>query len=155
VLSMRALAFIIGRILKTLIMASEYFLVMPRIDEVRLLRKRAKSFFVRALESLNSGDYDLAAFLSEQSVQLYLKSILLEKIGDYPRVHSILTLAFILKKLPDCKDLAEFLDKKKAEVRLLEDAYIASRYLLREYVKEEAEMLVNVASEVLKYGELC
>jgi HEPN domain-containing protein len=38
---------------------------------------------------------------------------------------------------------------------LLEDAYIASRYLLRKYVKEEAEMLVNVASEVLKYGELC
>jgi len=29
---------------------------------------------------------------------------------------------------------------------LLEDAYIALRYLLREYVKEEAEMLVNVAA---------
>ncbi|MGC8832340.1 MAG: HEPN domain-containing protein [Thermoproteota archaeon] len=50
------------------------------------MRKRAKSFFTRALESLNSGEYDLAAFLSEQAVQLHLKSILLEKIGDYPRV---------------------------------------------------------------------
>jgi len=99
--------------------------------------------------------HDLAAFLSEQSVPLYLKSILLEKIGDYPGVLSILTLVFILKKLPDCKNLAEFLEKKKVEIRLLEDAYIASRYLLRKYVKEEAEMLVNVASEVLKYGELC
>lgn len=128
---------------------------MPHIDEVRLLRKRAKSFFARALESLNSGDYDLAAFLSEQSAQLYLKSVLLEKIGDYPRVHSILTLASILKKIPDCKDLAEFLEERKVEVRLLEDAYIASRYLFREYVKEEAETLVNFAKEVLKYGELC
>lgn len=119
------------------------------------MRKRAKSFFTRALESLNSGDYDLAAFLSEQSAQLYLKSVLLEKTGDYPRVHSILTLVSILKKIPDCKDLAEFLEKKKVEIRLLEDAYMASRYLLKEYLKEEAETLVNFSKEVLKYGELC
>ncbi|MBO3802204.1 MAG: HEPN domain-containing protein [Thermoproteota archaeon] len=127
---------------------------MPHIDEVKLLRKRAKSFFVRALESLDSGEYDLAAFLSEQAVQLYLKSVLLEKIGDYPRVHSILTLASILKKT-SFKDLAEFLEEKKTEVRLLEDAYIASRYLLREYTKGEAEIIVNFAKEVLKHGELC
>lgn len=127
---------------------------MPHIYEVKLLRKRAKSFFTRALESFNSGEYDLAAFLSEQAVQLHLKSILLEKIGDYPRVHSILTLASILNRLPDCKELARFLEKSKTEIRLLEDAYIASRYLVREYTREEAEILVNVAKEVLKHGEL-
>jgi len=128
---------------------------MPRIDEVKLLRKRAKSFFSKALDSLNSGDYDLAAFLSEQAVQLYLKSVLLEKIGDYPRVHSILTILSILEKLPDCKDLVKLLEKKKMEVGLLEDAYIASRYLVREYTKEEAEILVSLAKEVLEHGELC
>ncbi|MBO3839931.1 MAG: HEPN domain-containing protein [Thermoproteota archaeon] len=52
---------------------------MPHIDEVRILQKRAKAFFTRALESLKSEEYDLAAFLSEQAVQLYLKSLLLEK----------------------------------------------------------------------------
>jgi len=128
---------------------------MPRVDEVKLLRKRAKSFFSKALDSLNSGDYDLAAFLSEQAVQLYLKSVLLEKIGDYPRVHSILTILSILEKLPDCKDLVKLLEKKKMEVGLLEDAYIASRYLVREYTKEEAEILVSLAKEVLEHGELC
>jgi HEPN domain-containing protein len=128
---------------------------VSRIDEVRLLRRRARSFLSRALESLNSGDYDLAAFLSEQSVQLHLKSIILEKIGDYPRVHSIRTLSSILKRLPDCKVLADLLEEKRDEVRSLEDAYIASRYLLREYEREEAEVFVNLAREVLRFGELC
>ena len=118
------------------------------------MRRRATSFLSRALDSLNSGDYDLAVFLAEQSVQLHLKSILLEKIGDYPRVHSILTLASILKRLPECKDLAELLERRRLEARSLEDAYIASRYLPREYAKEEAEALVNFAREVLRHGEL-
>ncbi len=61
----------------------------------------------------------------------------------------------ILEKLPDCKDLVKLLEKKKMEVGLLEDAYIASRYLVREYTKEEAEILVSLAKEVLEHGELC
>jgi len=51
-------------------------------DEVRILRRRAKAFPARALDSLNAGDYDLAVFLSEQAVQLHLKSILLEEVED-------------------------------------------------------------------------
>ncbi len=97
----------------------------------------------------------MAAFLSEQAVQLHLKSILLEKTGDYPRAHSILTLASILNRLLDCKDLARFLEENKTETRFLEDAYIASRYLVRDHTREEAEILVNIAKEVLKHGELC
>ncbi|MEM2172589.1 MAG: HEPN domain-containing protein [Thermoproteota archaeon] len=37
---------------------------------------------------------------------------------------------------------------------LLEDAYIASRYLVKEYAKEDAEILVNIAKEVLELGGL-
>jgi HEPN domain-containing protein len=72
---------------------------MSHIDEVKILRKRAKSFLLRAIECLDSKDYDLASFLSEQAVQLHLKSILLEEIGDYPRTHSISILISILKKI--------------------------------------------------------
>lgn len=100
--------------------------------EVRLLRKRAKAFLSRAFDSLNSGDYDLASFLSEQAVQLYLKSILLEKLGDYPRTYSISLPVSILKKTSDCA-LVKFLEENRREVSLLEDTCIASRYLVREY----------------------
>jgi len=122
------------------------------VDEVRLLERRSKAFLARALDSLGSGDYDVASFLSEQAVQLYLKSILLRKLGDYPRTHSISILISILKRLSDFEDLVRFLENKRIEVRFMEDAYIASRYMIREYTREEAELLVSVAKEVLSYG---
>ncbi len=125
---------------------------MPHIDEIRLLRRRSKAFLERAIDSLNSGDYDIASFLSEQAVQLYLKSLLLEKLGDYPRTHSISILLSIIKEIPSCDRLMELLERSRTEIRLMEDAYIASRYLAREYTREEAEVLVNLAKEVLKLG---
>jgi len=127
---------------------------MSRIREIELLRRRARSFLARALESFDVGDYDIAVFLAEQAVQLHLKSVLLEKVGDYPKVHSIMTHASILARLPECRGLTSFLEENRAKVGLLEDAYIASRYLVREYTREEAEILVNFAKEVLKHGEL-
>lgn len=126
---------------------------MSHIDEVKILRKRAKSFLLRAIECLNSKDYDLASFLSEQAVQLYLKSILLEEIGDYPRTRSISVLISILKKLTNYNLLLKFLEEKRNEIRFMEDAYIASRYLVREYT-ESAKTLVDIAKEVLKYGKI-
>ncbi len=127
---------------------------MSHIDEVRLLRRRAKAFLERALDSLNAGDYDVSCFLAEQAVQLHLKSILLEEFGDYPRTHSISLLVSILKKAPSYESLVKLLEERKRDVRLMEDAYIASRYLAREYTREEAEALVSLAREVLKHGKV-
>jgi HEPN domain-containing protein len=126
---------------------------MSHLDEVKLLRRRARGFLARALDSLSSGDYDLASFLSEQAVQLHLKSILLAKVGDYPRSRSITLLISILKKACG-EDFIRFFERWSSEISLMEDAYIASRYLVREYSREEAERLVNFAKEVLKLGEV-
>ncbi|MBS7655802.1 HEPN domain-containing protein [Candidatus Bathyarchaeota archaeon] len=127
---------------------------MSSINEVKILRRRAKAFYNRALDSLNAKDYDLASFLSEQAVQLYLKSILLKELGDYPRTHSISHIISILKKLSNYKDLINFLEENRLAVRLMEDSYISSRYLIREFSREEAKILINIAKEVLKRGEV-
>jgi HEPN domain-containing protein len=124
---------------------------MPHIDEVRVLRERALAFQRRARESFNSGDYDLTAFLSEQAVQLYLKSILLEELGDYPRTHSISYLFSLISKIQKYKDMGKFFEERKKIFRLMEDSYISSRYLPREFTREEAEELLNAAEEVLKW----
>ncbi|QOJ79136.1 HEPN domain-containing protein [Infirmifilum lucidum] len=124
---------------------------MSRLDEVRLLRKRARSFLNRAVDSFNAGDYDLSVFLSEQAVHLHVKSLLLERLGDYPRTHSMSLLAALLERA-GLEDLASLLREKWREARLLEDAYIASRYLPREYSREEAEALLKFAEEVLAHG---
>lgn len=125
---------------------------MSHIEEVRLMKKRAKAFFKRAIDSLNDGDYDIASFLAEQAVQLALKSLILEKLGDYPRTHSLRRLVDLLGKFAEYRDLAEYLGENWRELRLMEDAYIASRYLLREYDKQEAEALIRLARGVLKRG---
>jgi HEPN domain-containing protein len=87
----------------------------------------------------------------QSRLQLHLKSILLEKIGDFPRTHSALISA--LRRLPYFRNLLEFLERK-IEIRLLEEEYIASSFF-REHTEEEAEILVNLAEEVLRYGGLC
>lgn len=125
---------------------------MSHRREVKLLRRRAKGFFARAMDSLNYKDYDLAAFLFEQAVQLYLKSVLLEKVGDYPRTHSLSTLLSLLKRAPGTEGLVELLERRRVELGLMEDAYIASRYLVREYSEEEAKVLMSLAREVLSFG---
>jgi len=125
---------------------------MSHIEEVRLMKKRAKAFFKRAIDSLNDGDYDVASFLAEQAVQLALKSLILEKLGDYPRTHSLRRLANLLSKFAEHKDLVKYLEENWRELRLMEDAYIASRYLLREYDRQEAEALIRLARGVLKHG---
>ena len=50
-----------------------------------------------AKRSLGSGDYDIAAFMAEQAVQLFLKSIILEVSGEMPRTYSIRQLFNALK----------------------------------------------------------
>lgn len=40
----------------------------------------------------------------------------------------------------------------KNEVRLMEDAYIASRYMPRRYSMDEEKLLVRLAKEVLEFG---
>ena len=59
----------------------------------------------------------------------------------------------VLRRLPYFRNLLEFLEGK-IEIRLLEEAYIASSFF-REYTKEEADLLANLAEKVLRYGDLC
>jgi HEPN domain-containing protein len=126
---------------------------MSDVDEVAILRRRTKAFLNRALDSLEAKDYDVASFLSEQAVQLYLKSLLLEELGDYPRTHSISTLLTILGKVEKYKNVAKILEIKKREIRLMENAYISSMYLVGEFDEEEAQTLIKLAKEII-YGEI-
>jgi len=115
--------------------------------------RSTKAFLNMDLDSLEAKDYDVASFLSEQAVQLYLNSLLLEELGDYPRTHSISNLLTILGKVEKYNNVAKILEIKKREIRLMEDAYISSRYLVREFEEEEAQALIKLAKEII-YGEI-
>lgn len=120
-----------------------------RREEVEKLLDRSKKFRDAAEFHFSRGDYDLAAFNIEQSLQLFLKAKLLEKGAEFPKTHTLrklfLLLGEILRKLNDFK---KFGDEKALEFASLEDAYITARYFPRDFEKEEAGKLLVFVKEV-------
>lgn len=126
---------------------------MTRKEEEKHLIKRSKEFLETAEYQKSKGFYDLAAFSLEQALQLFLKSKLLAEGVDYPRTHSVRTLLEILSDLvPEDKEstIKSILENYLLELGMLEDAYITSRYVMREFTKQEAEKLTKAVKEIMK-----
>jgi len=126
--------------------------VTRREEEKRLL-KRSGDFLETAEYQISRGFYDLATFSLEQALQLFLKAKVLAEGADYPRTHSIRTLLEILSELvPKNKKstILGILENYLLELGMLEDAYITSRYVMREFTKQEAEKLTKAVKEIMK-----
>ena len=121
----------------------------PHRREVEALRRRGGEFLEEAREALQRGHYDLVCFFSEQAVQLYLKSVLLERLGDYPRLHQIRALLLELSKEAPFGRLEQFFHDNRARLSSLEDAYLMARYTTKEYTKDDAEDMVRLAEEAI------
>ena len=121
-----------------------------RLDEYNYLVERSRRFILTAEMQIERGLYDLAVFSLEQALQLYLKACLL-KIGvDYPRTHSVRRLLELIYKLVSSDDIKRIFTEYAIELGVLEDAYITSRYIAREYSEEEARRLYHVVREVMR-----
>jgi len=127
-------------------------MVTRREEEKRLL-KRSKDFLETAEYQIGKGFYDLAAFSLEQALQLFLKAKVLAEGVDYPRTHSVRALLEILSELVpvDKKSSVKgVLENYLLELGVLEDAYITSRYLMREFTRQEVEKLAKAVKEIMK-----
>jgi len=123
---------------------------LTRLEEYRHLVERSRRFYETALMQISRGFYDLAAFSLEQSLQLFLKACLLKLGADYPRTHSVRRLLELVAELSGAEAVRELLRRFSVELGALEDAYISSRYVAREYTKEEVERLRGVVEEVMR-----
>jgi len=126
---------------------------VPHMDEVKFLRDRSLRMLANAKNLLKSRDFDLAAFMAEQAAQLFIKSMILELVGDMPRTHSIRQLLSIIKSIvnkENAEKIEKFVHDNRRLLAGLEDAYLASRYFYRIYDEEEGEELVKAAEEVIK-----
>jgi len=121
------------------------------IEESRTLRKRAGVFLRHSQEALQREEYDFACFSAEQAAQLYVKAAALELLGEIPRVHRTRELLSILADaIPAAKDeIKLFIKENRGGLRLLEEAYIASRYLPSTYDREEAKVAVGLARRMV------
>lgn len=113
-------------------------------EEIELFLKRARNFLDGAKERFQKEDWDLTCFMAEQSVQILLKAIILEKGGEIPKTHSIRKLFGLLYQLT--KDEVFKYDRKA--LIFLESAYLNSRYFSFVYEKEDAKEALKIAEEV-------
>ena len=118
--------------------------------EVEFLRKRGIEFLKEAEIALERGSYDVACFLTEQSLQLFLKSTLLKLIGDYPRTHSIRHLLGEFVRVVKSEKTENFIRINRARLSMLEDAYLMARYFVKEYGREDAEDMVELVKEATR-----
>ena len=113
-------------------------------EEIGLFLKRVRNFLDGAKERFQKKDWDLTCFMAEQSVQLFIKAIILEKSGEVPKTHSIRKLFGLTHQLT--KDEVFKYDRKA--LLFLESAYLNSRYFSFAYEKEDAEEALKIALEV-------
>ncbi|MCS7138666.1 MAG: HEPN domain-containing protein [Crenarchaeota archaeon] len=120
-----------------------------RKEEIGKLLERSRKFKDAAEFHFSRGDYDLAAFNIEQSLQLFLKAKLLEKGVEFPKTHTLRKLFILLgDMLNRSEEFKNFANEKILEFSSLEDAYVTARYFPRDFEKEEALKLLCFAEEV-------
>ena len=126
---------------------------MTRKEEEKRLLKRSGDFLETAKYQVSEGFFDLAVFSLEQALELFLKAKVLAEGVDYPRTHSVRALLEILAQLvsESKKSVVNgILESYLLELGVLEDAYITSRYVMREFTKGEAEKLTLAVKEIMK-----
>ena len=112
-------------------------------EEAKKWMEKAKRDLKTAKNSLKSKDYYAASFWCQQSAEKALKALLINRAGEFPKIHDLTKLAR-LANAPD--SIIEVCAK-------INPAYTASRYpdAANEYTKEEVKSAVNYSNGVLKW----
>ncbi len=121
-----------------------------------LLRKRSLAMLRLAEELLDKGEYDLAALNAEYAVQLYVKQLLYRVTGEEWRGHGLRmllgTLSTVLRQqgFPNEADkVADYVRSKRRLLAELEEAHVRAVYGAFEYSREQAQMLVETAKNII------
>jgi len=124
-----------------------------RGEEVGKFKEKADAFLDTAIYNFEKGRYDLAAFNIEQAIQLYIKTKLLELLGEFPRTHSLVTLLRELSRVFKEEEVERFRKENIGMLTKLSDVYITSRYYTREFYEEEVKELIEFAYKVRRLLE--
>ena len=119
------------------------------LKESQFLKKRAGEFWQRAKEDFQKKRYNLAVLDVEQAVQLWVKYLIFKKAGDFPKSHYFNILLDNLADIYNSPTVRNFYQENILQFKSLEDAYLTSRYLPKEFSREEAEKFMEFATQFL------
>ncbi|HEX54961.1 MAG TPA: HEPN domain-containing protein [Candidatus Altiarchaeales archaeon] len=120
------------------------------MDDVEFFIDKAKRFFETALYNYKREEYDIALFNIEQACQLLVKAKLLEVSGEFPKTHNLIFLLRELGKYHKKKEIERFLKENITGLSRLVDIYITSRYMVREFYKEDVDLAINLFKKLEK-----
>lgn len=75
------------------------------------LKRRGRAFLELGEYSLSRGFHDVAVFHAHQAVEPFVKGVLLEVVGTYPRTHDLMELLDDLLS-EKCGLISKLLDEK-------------------------------------------
>lgn len=110
------------------------------------LKERSLYFLEIFKKDLKNKKFDVGMFHVEQALQLALKAFLLKNFGDFPKIHD---LKILFEKI-DNEKVKKLAEEKWYIIEILNDAYIASRYLPREYGEKELKEAIEFVEEIIK-----
>ena len=124
---------------------------MTASDESNSMIEKSRRFLLNAERNMDEGFIDVGAFNANQSLELYLKALLLKESGDYPHTFDLKNLLRNLADLSNVdvkKKIELFLNEKSLVLSLLQDAYLTSRYFSTSYSSDDLNEMISVVKHI-------
>jgi HEPN domain-containing protein len=124
---------------------------MTADEEYKRMIERSRQFLLNAERNLDEGFIDIGAFSANQSLELYLKALMLKEMGDYPHIHDLKTLLRNLSTVSDqdVKEKIELCLKEKSLIlSLIQDAYLTSRYFFTSYSADDLREMISTIKDI-------
>ncbi len=121
------------------------------LEEIEFLKRQSLRAYDLSKRAFEDENYNWSIFLLEQAIQLLIKYLLALKIGHYSKTHKLSKLFEEISEL--YPEFYEFYRQNRDKFTVIEDSYILSRYLGKEYEREDVEDKFELFEKLKKIVE--
>ncbi|GGP20758.1 DNA-binding protein [Thermocladium modestius] len=111
--------------------------------------RRAVQYLEAAESALDRGLYDASGVLSQIAAELSVKATISFLGYSFPETHELRKLLSVLSSLAMREEIGDFARKRRGELILLEDARSRGQYFSSGLDKEDAEVCLSTAKEII------
>lgn len=111
--------------------------------------RRALEYLKGAEKALNENLYNVSGVLSQISAELAIKATIAFLGYSFLETHEIRRLLGFLSTIVMKEEIEEFVRQRRGELILLEDARVRGQYMSYDLTKEDAEICLNTAKEII------
>ncbi|MCH4816424.1 MAG: HEPN domain-containing protein [Saccharolobus sp.] len=111
--------------------------------------RRSLEYLQAAKEAFQKGFYNASSLMSQISAELAIKATIAFLGYSFPETHEIRKLLSVLSTVAMTEEITNFVREKRGELIVLEDARQRGQYFTYGLNKEDAEVCLNTAKEII------